>query len=838
LRIAAKTFDLWRFYTYNIQHMRNWKLTSGDPLQLTIAADARLTSPDYLNDHIWEMDLSGGDPSALGLRTTYGLRARLMRIFPRFIENGKAINDPAEFAAPPCIRSIYPNFIEITFSPLPGVDVTAEYWIPASNVVAGRLSIANHAVIPHLMQFELVAQLIPLEGQSMGAAQRQSAIVLQGQVDDLIPVLFITGGPQAGPGPYPALALPLEMPPGNRRQFSWALAATQNEQESFDLARRTAARPLDAERARIELLNASQTVEIITGDADWNAALALSQKTAFSLFIGPSPHLPHPSFVLSRHPDQGFSRTNDGSDYQYFWDGQSPLEAYYLASVLPGAPQLARGILQNFLSVQEQDGFIDCKPGLSGQRGRFLAAPYLASLGWQVCEDGRDIQTLTQIYPKLASFFWAWFSPARDQDRNGLPEWQHPLQTGFEENPLFDGWHAWAIGVNVKTVQSPALSAALYREAQILIKMAEALGHRSEQVTLKAQSEILRKGIEACWDADGAFYRYADRDTHLSLPGKTVLDRTLAPARRGRASAADGAAPSVDLKKEFKQPVRLILRIHGKEETLKRPQISIFGRLDGEEQQEILSVQDFAFSANGAVATSRKVYTTFIRCEYDGLGKGDRIDIDTVDLTVADHTLLTPLWAKVPTENEAQAIIFRTILNAEHFDHPYGIPALPRVLPDEHRDGVIQAADPVCLSVHLVWNQLIGEGMLSYGYRRETARLVAHLMSAIIQNLKRSQAFYRNYHAETGAGMGERNALHGLAPVGLFLRTLGVEILSPLRVRLSGENPFPWPVTVKYRGLTVTRHIGQTEILFPNGQSMTCDDPTDAVISCDEKERE
>jgi len=792
--------------------MQNCNLTSGDPLQLTIAADARLTTPDYANDHIWEMDLGGGDPAALGLRTTYGLRARLMRIFPRFIENGKAINDPVEFTAPPRIHAIYPNFIEVAFSPLPGVDVTAEYWVPASNVVVGRLSIANHAVLPRAMHFELVAQLIPLEGQSMGALQRQSVAVLQGQVEDLIPVLFITGGPQAGPGPYPALNLPLDMPPGNRRQFSWALAATKDEQESFDLARRSAARPLDAERARIELLNASQTVEITTGDPDWNMALALSQKTAFGLLTGPSEHLPNLSFVLSRQPDQGFSRAGDGSDYPYLWDGQPSLEAYYLASVLPGAPQLARGLLQNFLSVQEQDGFIDCKPGLSGQRGRFMAAPYLVSLGWKVCENGRDKTALAQIYPKLASFFWAWFAPVRDQDRNGLPEWQHPLQTGFEENPLFDGWHTWAIGVNIKTVQSPALSAALYREAQLLIQMAEALGRSSDIITLKAQAETLRKGIEACWDADGAFYRYADRDTHLSLPGKTVMERK--------------AETAIDLKKNFKQPSRLIIRIHGKEEALKRPQVSIFGQLEGEDQQENLSSQDFAFSANGAVATSRKVYTAVTRCEFDGLEKGDRVGIHTVDLTVADHTLLTPLWAKVPTESEAQALIFRTVLDAEHFDHPYGIPALPRVM--------TRAADPVCLSVHMVWNQLIGEGMLAYGYRRETARLVAHLMSGIVPNLKRSQAFYRHYHAETGAGMGERNALHGLAPVGLFLQTLGVEIISPLRVRLSAENPFPWSVTVKYRGLTVTRNVGQTEIIFPNGQSVTRNDPTDAVIACDE----
>jgi len=355
------------------------------------------------------------------------------------------------------------------------------------------------------------------------------------------------------------------------------------------------------------------------------------------------------------------------------------------------------------------------------------------------------------------------------------------------------------------------LAAALYREAQTLMHMADVLGRVSDQAALRSQIELLRKGIEVCWDADGAFYRYADRDTHLSLPGKTVIERK--------------AAASIDLKKEFKQPVRLIVRIRGKEETLKRPQVTIIGELEGEPQQESLSAQDFAYSAAGAVATSRKVYTSVTHCDFDGLGTGDKIGIHTVDLTVADHTLLTPLWAGVPTENEAQALIFRTILDADHFDHPYGIPALPRVFTPE--------ADPICLSVHLPWNQLIGEGMLAYGYRREAARLVAHLMSAVIQNLKRSQAFYRNYHAETGAGLGERNALQGLAPVGLFLQTLGVKIISPMRVLISGENPFPWPVTVKYRGLTVIRHIDHTEILFPNGQTVTTDDPADQVISCE-----
>jgi hypothetical protein len=802
--------DLPAFYTYN-HSMRNWNLTSGDPLQLTIAADARLTTPDYLNDHIWELDLSGGDPCAIGLRTTYGLRARLMRLFARFGENGKTVNDPAEFAVAPRVRRFYPNFLEVTFSPFAGLDVTAEYWIPDSNVVCGRLTIANRSTVPHPLRLEWVGQIIPLEGQSMTAVQRQSVAVLEGQVADLFPVLFMTGGPQPGPGPYPALALMLDLAPGGTRQVVWSMAALKDAQASFDLARRTAARPFDAERARLELLNASQTIDITTGDRDWDVALALSQKAAFGLFMGASAHLPQPSFVLSRQPDQGYSRTSSGADYPYFWSGQSPFEAYYLNSLLPGAPELSRGLVQNFIAVQETDGFIDSKPGLAGQRGRFIAAPYLVSLGWRVCQQGRDKDCLIQIYPKLHSFFWAWFSPQRDSDRNGLPEWQHPLQTGFEENPLFDGWHNWSQGVDITTVQSPALSAALYREAQCLIQMAELLGRQSEAVLLKKQSEILKNGIEACFDSDSALYRYADRDTHLSLAGKVVSERQ--------------AAPEFDLQKEFKQPVRLLIRILGQDETLKRPRLIITGQLDDREQQESLSSQDFTYSSNGAVATSRKVYTSIGNFQFDGLSRRDRLSIQTVDLTIADHTMLLPLWAKVPTEHEAHTIVYRTVLDAQHFDHPFGIPALPKVF--------VQASDPVCLSVHLPWNHLIGEGLLAYGYRRETARLVAHLMSAVIQNLKRSQAFYRNYHAETGAGLGERNALHGLAPVGLFLQTLGVEILSPNRVRLSGENPFAWPVTVKYRGLSVTRHLGQTEVSFPNGQSATLKDPTETEIACE-----
>jgi neutral trehalase len=162
-------------------------------------------------------------------------------------------------------------------------------------------------------------------------------------------------------------------------------------------------------------------------------------------------------------------------------------------------------------------------------------------------------------------------------------------------------------------------------------------------------------------------------------------------------------------------------------------------------------------------------------------------------------------------------------LDAERFDRPFGIPACPTAKGSE--------PDSSHLNVYMGWDQLIGEGLLAYGYRKEAARLVAHLMTAVIKNLKQNRAFYQHYHSETGQGFGERNTLYGLAPVGLFLRVLGVQLMASGRVRLEGQNPFPWPVTVQYKGLKIMRGLDRTEVIFPNGKKVTVSDPTPCVVS-------
>jgi len=787
--------------------MRDWSLASGDPLYLTLAADSRLSDPDYLNDHIWELTLGGGEPSALSLRTTFGLRAKSMRIFPRFSENGTTVNDPSDFALPPTIRRFYPNFLIIDYSPLPNLDVSCEYWVPQSNAISGRMSLVNKSNATRKLRFEMCTLLSPIDGSSMTARQMQMINILAGQSSGLFPVIYMTGGPTPGPGPHASLSLDIELGPGATRQLTWTHAATDELQTSFDLARQITARPWEAERARIELLNASQCIDIRTGDKDWDAAFALSQCAGYGLLLPSNKYLPNPSFVSARQPDNGYSPNGSGTDYSSSWSGQSPLDAYYLTDILP-ASQIAQDIIKNFITIQGEDGSIDGKPGLAGQRGRYLAAPMLAGLAWKIYESKKNTEFIEEVFPYLHQFFWSWFSPEYDNDGDGLPQWKNILQSGFEDNPLFDSWHEWSLGINITQVHSPSLEAMLYNEAMCLIQMAEQLDKKDSVRLLREQAVKLRESIESTWQARTGLYHYRDRETGSSFEGQMLVKQT--------------GSGTVKPKLKFEGPIRLLVEVQTQSPGAKRPEVSIHQYVT-KAPDEVISSGDYQWRNNGSVYTTKSVYSKLAKVVVKDLGDDDTVTISTLDFTTEDHTLFTPLWAGVPDEQHAQTMIGRALLDTKRFNRPFGIPACPALTQPE--------AETVSQAVHLPWNLLVGEGLLRYGFRSDAARLVAHIMTAIIQNLKQNHAFYTRYHAEKGTGIGERNALSGLAPVGLFLKVLGIEIISSTKVKLEGENPFPWDVTIQYKGLKIIRGTNKTEIVFANGKSVVVTETTPTMVS-------
>jgi len=784
--------------------MRNWKLTAADPGAYTIAADARSGPTDYANDHIWELSLAGGEPPALAVKTTYGLRARNLRLFPRFVEGDTGVTDPENFSELPSVQRFYPNYLALSCMPFTGIEVRLEYWIPESQVIAGRASIKNSRLSARQLCFEWSAMLSATGGGRMVPKEIETVTVLCGQTDGLAPVLFMTGGSHFGSGPFPALAIEIELQAGGERTFTWALVSSKSHEESFAAARRIAARPWEKEIARLDILNAG-LIEIETGDPDWDATFALAQKNACGLLVGPTEQLPHASFVVSRQPDHGHSPAGDGSDHSHLWSGQTALDADFLVGfMLPASPEIAAGLFTNFLSIQKQGGFIDWKPGLAGQRSGVMATPILANPAWKIYQATEDRQFLDTIYPNLLKAVQAWFDSAQDRDGDGIPEWAHLMQSGLDEHPTFSPWQEWSQGADISQSESPALCALLYNEIQILIEMARLLERTGSVPSLQSLADNLVSAIEASWDEASSMYCVWDRETHLS-PSREAL-------------AEHSGSGEIYLQRAFDEPVRLVISVAGSDTTPRQINLFIHGAgSSGQNRVEHITEDQFTWRLMQSRVTSQRVYAQLESIEIRNVAPNDVIRVEVVDMACQDYSLLLPLFAGIPSPERADQIIRQALSNPERFWRAFGLPLCP--LPTAK-----QETHP-CSNTSILWSSLIGRGLLRYGYRREAAELVNRLMAAVISNLKKHKAFAHGYNVETGAGVGERNALQGLAPLSLFLETLGVRLISPFKVALEGHNPFPWPVTIQYRGLTLLREEKKTRVTFPGGQTAVVKSP-------------
>lgn len=778
--------------------MRKWNITSQALPYISIATDTRLSNPNYVNDHIWDLTLRGGEPPALALETTYGLRAKGIRLFPRFEENGQNVIDPEQYSQQPVLKEFYPNYLNIKFSPFTDIDVEAAFWVPHSNVVAGRLRIVNQSNQPRQIQFEWIGLLTPIdEGERMAPVEIQATTVLLGQTGNLYPVVFLTGGPSPAIGPYPGLAHSLDLASNEECDINWTQAALDSPQASFEIARKTASRNWEAEHAKIEMVNADQ-VEVVTGENDWDIAFALSQKIALSLFIGPTDNLPCPSFVYSRLPDQGYSLRGDGSDYGDRWNGQDPLNAYYLMNIiLPGASNLLQGVLNNFFSSQREGGYIDLKPGLGGQRSGKPATPILGTMALNYFQYTGDKSYLKEIFPNLLSFFQFWFNQENDRDNDGIPEWDHPKQFNFDDHPMFARWHSWAKGIDISTVETPSLSSFLYQEALALIEISKLIDQTEWIDALEKIAENLRIAVETSWDETNINYCYRDRDTHFTTAYSLV--------------GQHGGNGELEVHRIFEWPARLLIRINASGESTRRPNIFIHGvSASGSHKVERISLDRFLWYLGWATATSEYTYASIERIEIQGLEENDFITIQTVNLDGQDQTLFTPLWAKIPSQDRAYLIVSRSLSSPTLFWRPHGIASC--------LDQQLIEQGKICDRVDLSWNLLVGEGLLNYGFRPQAAELMNHIMKAITESLRKEGSMFRYYHADSGKGIGDRDSLAGLAPLGFFLKILGVKLISPYKVEITGNNPFSMPVTVKYRGLTILRQKDKTQVIFPDGQ--------------------
>ena len=188
-------------------------------------------------------------------------------------------------------------------------------------------------------------------------------------------------------------------------------------------------------------------------------------------------------------------------------------------------------------------------------------------------------------------------------------------------------------------------------------------------------------------------------------------------------------------------------------------------------------------------ATSRQLYTRLEEVEVSGLRGATRFPYKMLDFSGEDISLFLPLWPGIPAlpraagSHQSDAVCRRAVWPALWHS---GLPVCQPPEGGESSDRTRPASPSISLGMCS-----LARGCWPMACAQKPLNSTARFMAAVIKNLKEKHAFFRAYHAETGAGLGERNALQGLAPLGLFLDVLGVTIHSPRRLTLSGKNPFP-----------------------------------------------
>ncbi len=783
--------------------MRSWQWAADDPWTLSLAADVRFGATDYAEDQIWELQFRGAKLAGLAAASCFGGRIRGMHIFPSFALEGRVAVDPATFHRPVIIEQALPNYARLAFWPLAEVEAAAEYWVVDSRRLVSRICLTARSERSLALDLRLhVATLPGSDADPMRPVTRLGVVALEGRVAGLRPVIFLSGGAAAFRSTLPSLHVSATLAPGEARRWTWAHAGMTDPERGFEAARTATQLPLDAVAARIERM-AEGIVQVETGHPEWDAAVHLSQVAALSSFVGPTRHLPSPAPVLRRCWLDGHSPRGDGSDHDWRWSGQEMSGACYLArQVLPAAPELAQGVVRNALATQGADGAVDGKPGLAGQRLRMAAAPMLAQLTWQIYRQTEDAAFVAEVLPRLTEVFSSWFDAARDRDQDGFPEWEHPLQAGYEAHPVFSQANAAGMCAELRWVESPDLAALLLGEAEALACLARVVGGAHDVPAIEARKHGLLKGLSLCWDPVSEIYRRIDHSLHTT-PHAAEIAKLVGNGR---------TEPEVTLR----QPARLVVRVSGRESEARGLEIMLTGRpVAGRERTLRLGVNDLRWSWETGCATTPEAFGALSRLQVRGVADGVQTSVVVPDLGRVDLAMLLPLWAKAPAPEEVTALLDGQLLRPERFWRPQGLPFLPAS--DSEYQAQLAKGEA---GVGMAWNAILGEALVDLSRGEQAAALLERLMHAIVRALRTDHALCQSYDPETGEGRGDRHAACGGAPLSLLLACIGVQLISPTKVGLRGRNALDGPVTIAWRGLRVTRSGEVSRVVFPDGQTV------------------
>jgi hypothetical protein len=715
-----------------------------------------------------------------------------------WLHAGHVLYEAAAYVKLPYVTAFAPGYLRVQATLTTQLSLQAEFWAIESHAIGGRFTISNTLAIPQELRLDLfgyVASRGKEQPLNILTVQNQRHALHMGKIGNLNPVVVLEDG--SADTTSPKLGKIWTIAGRKKVMVRWVHAGLPDIRDSLAVAENWLSQDWAKYIRRVAL--AAQTIPVIeTGDKEQDAAIGFAYNQLVQSFLK-SPSLPYPTSVAARQPAR--------SEYQRESPSQ-PFTLAYLSALAMASidPELAQGVVRNYLSIQQSDGWIDMS--LDGQRKTVMGLPVLARLSWGLFQYTEDHRFLAEVFPRLLQFFERWFATDYDIDQDGIPEWQDERQTEYAYTPTFAAGQPWGQGADIRLVETPDLAANLLSEAISLKEMAHYLRDTDSAHRLRAKIEALGTALDSLWSPEASRYVYYDRDNHLTTGSVIVLE--------------DGRGDEEHLLAlKFTPSNRVIVRVSGGFEHVPNMTLHLNGLNEhGSEVSETASGREFLWHLGRGMYTSRNVYAQVDRLRCDGLSRVYRIDARTMDTTRLDINALLPLWSVNISKERVEALV-RLLTNEKHFWRANGVSM------NSAQDSLFDPANAQGSgAVWPFWFTLIGEGLIENGYISEATTMVRGLLSAQVAVLKKAKAFSEFYHSDQPEGLGERGHVGGIVPLHLLLRVLGIRIISTGKVWVGGDFAWNKPVTVTQHGVKVRRSREGTWVRFPSGYEVTLTDNT------------
>lgn len=741
------------------------------------------------------------------LHTTYGLRCRSMCLFPVITIGNKHYHQASTFFRPPAVTQYLPDSITVQSSPDENCQLTFQAHIPAEDVTVGSVTFTNTSETLLSLTLDLAVILVSMPQGTAAYPDREGINqIISGHTKDLSPVLFMTGGPSAVSSPYPALSIPIHLTAGQSRKLTWALATKETREASLDAARKVAASPWQETVQKHAKFHAARTILVQTGNPDWDSAFTLAQTEAQRHWIGQPENQQSPFFLRSRLPDDAPNSITQ----QTRRDDLSLLETLHLKQVLlPTRPDQLSTILATFLTRQKEDGSIYSEGNSFAFSRPFHECPLLASLALKAFEIDGNSDRLSRTFPALCKSIEPWL-PVENF------AWEDTRQLQMDTGVFnFDIWEDTGHGLDIRTAKSPALLAMLLMEVTALARIASLIGEEAAAGKYQSLANQITHHIHQCWDERINSFIYRDiesgltPDRELFYPGRVQKELTISKA--------------------FLKPQRLQLHLFAADEHTRACIIRLKGTdPQGNPIEEVIKSRDLRWVLGKAHLTSHQLYQSIQSITFEGLQPEDRFVLETADFSQPDISCLLPLLTQSATPEMIESIIANPALMVEN-ERFFGLA--------ETWKGRHELPPALTVRINVLWNTLLIEGLLHSGQTELAADLFTHLMTTITAGLAHHDGFFPFYNKSDGLPAGNRNAIAGLAPLGLLLELAGIRILSPNRVILWGHFPFANPLKVHWQGLSIYKDSSLVKVIFPDGTNYTGTIEEPVVISAESDKR-